>query len=204
MIFQAKFRESADTTSASLHLAFERKEEIVMKSKFLPLLLTLGLLCAVTGCGRDNTVPDNNSTGNGVVNDNTVQGEDPILGGNADNGVNNGTGNGNGTTNGNMADNGTVNGNDTVNGNGTVNGGLNNDGTGPNGTIANGTANNGNTANGGVNNGTTNNGNGGLVDDTGDVLEDIGNGTRDVLDDAGRALTGNNGTVNQSAGSNIR
>ena len=68
----------------------------------------------------------------------------------------------------------------------------------------NGTANNGNTANGGVNNGTTNNGNGGLVDDTGDVLEDIGNGTRDVLDDAGRALTGNNGTANRSAGSNIR
>ena len=68
----------------------------------------------------------------------------------------------------------------------------------------NGTANNGNTANGGVNNGTTNNGNGGLVDDTGDVLEDIGNGTRDVLDDAGRALTGNNGTSNRSAGSNIR
>ena len=31
---------------------------------------------------------------------------------------------------------------------------------------------------------------GNLVDDTGDVLEDIGNGTRDVLDDAGRALTG--------------
>ena len=114
-----------------------------MKSKFLPLLLTLGLLCAVTGCGRDNTVPDNNGTGNGVVNDNTVQGEDPILGGNADNGVNNGTANGNGTTNGNMADNGTVNGNDTVNGNGTVNGGLNNDGTGPNSTTANGTANNG-------------------------------------------------------------
>ena len=56
----------------------------------------------------------------------------------------------------------------------------------------NGTANNGNTANGG------------LVDDTGDVLEDIGNGTRDVLDDAGRALTGNNGTANRSAGSNIR
>ena len=68
----------------------------------------------------------------------------------------------------------------------------------------NGTANNGNTANGGANNGTTNNGNGGLVDDTGDVLEDIGNGTRDVLDDAGRALTGNNGTANRSAGSNIR
>ena len=68
----------------------------------------------------------------------------------------------------------------------------------------NGTVNNGNTANGGVNNGTTNNGNGGLVDDTGDVLEDIGNGTRDVLDDAGRALTGNNGTANRSAGSNIR
>ena len=68
----------------------------------------------------------------------------------------------------------------------------------------NGTANNGNTANGGVNNGTTNNGNGGLVDDTGDVLEDIGNGTSDVLDDAGRALTGNNGTANRSAGSNIR
>ena len=68
----------------------------------------------------------------------------------------------------------------------------------------NGAANNGNTANGGVNNGTTNNGNGGLVDDTGDVLEDIGNGTRDVLDDAGRALTGNNGTANRSAGSNIR
>ena len=68
----------------------------------------------------------------------------------------------------------------------------------------NGTANNGNTANGGVNNGTTNNGNGGLVDDTGDVLEDIGNGTRDVLDDAGRALTGNNGAANRSAGSNIR
>lgn len=68
----------------------------------------------------------------------------------------------------------------------------------------NGTANNGNTANGGVNNGTTSNGNGGLVDDTGDVLEDIGNGTRDVLDDAGRALTGNNGTANRSAGSNIR
>ena len=42
------------------------------------------------------------------------------------------------------------------------------------------------------------------MDDTGDVLEDIGNGTRDVLDDAGRALTGNNGTVNRSAGSNIR
>ena len=56
----------------------------------------------------------------------------------------------------------------------------------------NGTANNGNTANGG------------LVDDTGDVLEDIDNGTRDVLDDAGRALTGNNGTANRSAGSNIR
>ena len=56
----------------------------------------------------------------------------------------------------------------------------------------NGTANNGKTANGG------------LVDDTGDVLEDIGNGTRDVLDDAGRALTGNNGTANRSAGSNIR
>ena len=56
----------------------------------------------------------------------------------------------------------------------------------------NGTANNGNTANGG------------LVDDTGDVLEDIGNGTRDVLDDAGRALTGNNGAANRSAGSNIR
>lgn len=68
----------------------------------------------------------------------------------------------------------------------------------------NGTANNGNTANGGVNNGAANNGNGGLVDDTGDVLEDIANGTSDVLDDAGRALTGNNGTVNQSAGSNIR
>ena len=68
----------------------------------------------------------------------------------------------------------------------------------------NGAANNGNTANGGVNNGTTNNGNGGLVDDTGDVLEDIGNGTRDVLDDAGRALTGNNGAANRSAGSNIR
>ena len=68
----------------------------------------------------------------------------------------------------------------------------------------NGAANNGNTANGGVNNGTTNNGNGGLVDDTGDVLEDICNGTRDVLDDAGRALTGNNGTANRSAGSNIR
>ena len=68
----------------------------------------------------------------------------------------------------------------------------------------NGTANNGNTSNGGANNGTTNNGNGGLVDDTGDVLEDIGNGTRDVLDDAGRALTGNNGTANRSAGSNIR
>ena len=68
----------------------------------------------------------------------------------------------------------------------------------------NGTANNGNTSNGGANNGTTNNGNGGLVDDTGDVLEDIGNGTRDVLDDAGRALTGNNGTSNRSAGSNIR
>ena len=31
-----------------------------------------------------------------------------------------------------------------------------------------------------------------------------GNGTRDVLDDAGRALTGNNGTANRSAGSNIR
>ena len=68
----------------------------------------------------------------------------------------------------------------------------------------NGTANNGNTSNGGANTGTTNNGNGGLVDDTGDVLEDIGNGTRDVLDDAGRALTGNNGTANRSAGSNIR
>ena len=68
----------------------------------------------------------------------------------------------------------------------------------------NGTANNGNTDNGGANNSTTNNGNGGLVDDTGDVLEDIGNGTRDVLDDAGRALTGNNGTANRSAGSNIR
>ena len=68
----------------------------------------------------------------------------------------------------------------------------------------NGTANNGNTSNGGANNGTTNNGNGGLVDDTDDVLEDIGNGTRDVLDDAGRALTGNNGTANRSAGSNIR
>lgn len=104
-----------------------------MKSKFLPLLLALGLLCAVTGCGRDNTVPDNNGTGNGVMNDNTVQGEDPILGGNADNG----TANGNGTNNGTVADNGTVNENDTVNG------GLNNDGTGPNGTTANGTANNG-------------------------------------------------------------
>ena len=68
----------------------------------------------------------------------------------------------------------------------------------------NGTANNGNTDNSGANNSTTNNGNGGLVDDTGDVLEDIGNGTRDVLDDAGRALTGNNGTANRSAGSNIR
>ena len=102
-----------------------------MKSKFLPLLLTLGLLCAVTGCGRDNTAPDNNGTGNGVVNDNTVQGEDPILGGNTDNGVNNGTTNGNGTNNGTVTDNG------------TVNGGLNNDGTGPNGTTANGTANNG-------------------------------------------------------------
>ncbi len=70
------------------------------------------------------------------------------------------------------ADNGTANGNN-------------------NGTATNGTANNGGT--------NGNNDNGGLVDDTGDVLEDIGNGTRDVLDDAGRALTGNNGTTNRSA-----
>ena len=62
----------------------------------------------------------------------------------------------------------------------------------------NGTANNGTTNNETANNGTDNH-NGGLIDDTGDVLEDIGNGTRDVLDDSGRALTGNNGTVNRSA-----
>ena len=68
----------------------------------------------------------------------------------------------------------------------------------------NGTANNGNTSNGGANNGTTNNGNGGLVDDTGDVLEDIGNGTREVLDNAGRALTGSNGTTNRSTANGTR
>ena len=107
---------------------------------------------------------------------------------------------------GNVKNNNGQNGNDQNNS--TVTGDTaDNNGPAENGT--NGTANNGNTANGGVNNGTTNNGtanngNGGLVDDTGDVLEDIGNGTRDVLDDAGRALTGNNGTVNRSAGSNIR
>ena len=68
----------------------------------------------------------------------------------------------------------------------------------------NGTANNGNTDNSGANNSTTNNGNGGLVDDTGDVLEDIGNGTRDVLDNAGRALTGSNGTTNRSTANGTR
>ena len=83
----------------------------------------------------------------------------------------------------------------------TACGGNGKNNNGQNGNDQNNSAATGDTAG---NNGTANNGNGGLVDDTGDVLEDIGNGTRDVLDDAGRALTGNNGTVNQSAGSNIR
>ena len=68
----------------------------------------------------------------------------------------------------------------------------------------NGTANNGNTDNSGANNSTTNHNNGGLIDDTGDVLEDIGNGTRDVLDNAGRALTGSNGTTNRSTANGTR
>ena len=100
-----------------------------------------------------------------------------------------GSGKNNNGQNGNDQNNSTVTG-DTA-GNNAENG-------------TNGTANNGNTANGGVNNGTTNNGNGGLVDDTGDVLEDIGNGTRDVLDNAGRALTGSNGTTNRSTANGTR
>ena len=36
------------------------------------------------------------------------------------------------------------------------------------------------------------------------VLEDIGNGTRDVLDNAGRALTGSNGTTNRSTANGTR
>ena len=46
-----------------------------------------------------------------------------------------------------------------------------------------------------TNNGTTNDG---LLNDTGDVLEDIGNGAGEALQDTGRALTGNNGTANRN------
>ena len=66
------------------------------------------------------------------------------------------------------------------NGNGGVNNGANNNGTNHNGT----------------NNGTSSNG--GLLNDTGDVLEDIGNGAGEALQDTGRALTGNNGTANRN------
>ena len=86
----------------------------------------------------------------------------------------------------------------------TACGGNGKNNNGQNGNDQNNSTVTGDTAGNNAENGTTNNGNGGLVDDTGDVLEDIGNGTRDVLDDAGRALTGNNGTANRSAGSNIR
>ena len=105
---------------------------------------------------------------------------------------------------GNGKNNNGQNGNDQNNSAVTGDTAGNNSNNGPAENGTNGTANNGTTANGGTNNGTTNHNNGGLIDDTGDVLEDIGNGTSDVLDDAGRALTGNNGTANRSAGSNIR
>ena len=105
---------------------------------------------------------------------------------------------------GNGKNNNGQNGNDQNNSAVTGDTAGNNSNNGPAENGTNGTANNGTTANGGTNNGTTNHNNGGLIDDTGDVLEDIGNGTRDVLDDAGRALTGNNGAANRSAGSNIR
>ena len=97
-----------------------------------------------------------------------------------------GNGKNNNGQNGNDQNNSAVTG-DTAGNNGNTNG-----------TTNNGNAENGTTANGDTNNGTTNHNNGGLIDDTGDVLEDIGNGTRNVLDDAGRALTGNNGTANRS------
>ena len=98
-----------------------------------------------------------------------------------------GNGKNNNGQNGNDQNNSAVTG-DTAGNNGNTNG-----------TTNNGNAENGTTANGDTNNGTTNHNNGGLIDDTGDVLEDIGNGTRNVLDDAGRALTGNNGTANRPA-----
>ena len=65
----------------------------------------------------------------------------------------------------------------------------NNTNNGTEGSMQNGTNNN-------VGNNAGDNAGGNLVDDTGDVLQDIGNGTQDVLDDAGRALTG--GTAGRS------
>ena len=105
---------------------------------------------------------------------------------------------------GNGKNNNGQNGNDQNNSavTGDTAGNSSNNGPAENGT--NGTANNGTTANGGTNNGTTNHNHGGLIDDTGDVLEDIGNGTRDVLDNAGRALTGSNGTTNRSTANGTR
>ena len=103
-----------------------------------------------------------------------------------------GNGKNNNGQNGNDQNNSAVTG-DTAGNNGNTNG-----------TTNNGNAENGTTANGDTNNGTTNHNNGGLIDDTGDVLEDIGNGTRDVLDNAGRALTGSNGTTNRSTANGTR
>ena len=105
---------------------------------------------------------------------------------------------------GNGKNNNGQNGNDQNNSAVTGDTAGNNSNNGPAENGTNGTANNGTTANGGTNNGTTNHNNGGLIDDTGDVLEDIGNGTRDVLDDAGRALTGSNGTTNRSTANGTR
>ena len=93
---------------------------------------------------------------------------------------------------GNGKNNNGQNGNDQNNSAVTGDTAGNNSNNGPAENGTNGTANNGNTANGG------------LVDDTGDVLEDIGNGTRDVLDNAGRALTGSNGTTNRSTANGTR
>ena len=102
-------------------------------------------------------------------------------------GRNNGNGNnqnGNSTTAGDNAA-----GNNGATAPGTNNGGTNSGATDNN----NGAANTGT-----VNNGTNQGTNDGLLNDTGDVLEDIGNGAGRALQDTGRALTGNNGTTNRS------
>ena len=92
-----------------------------------------------------------------------------------------------GRNNQNGSQNGTATNGQTAGNNETTAPADNNMNGGTEGNMQNGTSDN---ASGNASGNAGSSAGGNLVDDTGDVLEDIGNGTRDVLDDAGRALTG--------------